>query len=164
MRCEQIQELLLTDHLDGRLRRSEQEKLAVHLRNCTTCREFAGIAKATLLTPFLEAEQLTPPERVWQEVRQRIVAAPRRSCNPLRAFLGKLLLPLPVARQPALVCAGLVAVALLTAILMRPPYYGSGPSAVSHAKPIDYAAILTGEDEVDDEGEGLDTDIENYFL
>jgi len=161
MPCEKIQDRLLTDHLDGRLSKAEHEKIAAHLKDCATCREFAEIAKTTLLEPFVEAEQLTPPASVWQAVRQRIAAEPRPQASPLRAFLGKLL-ALPVARKPALVLAGVVSVALLTAILLRQPNPCNLPGVVNLENQIDYVAALVGED--DDDNEGLETDIEQYFL
>lgn len=163
MRCEKIQDLLLTDHLDGRLSRAEQEKITTHLRECATCREFAETASIAL-APLATAEQLPPPASVWQMVRQQIAAEPRPAASPFGAFLGKLF-PLAVIRQPALVAAGLVAVALLTAVLLRHPFPGSGPSVVARENRIDYVAALVGADDDDEEErEGLDTDIENYFL
>ena len=60
--------------------------------------------------------------------------------------------------------AGLVAVALTSAVLLRHPSPGSGSGAVNLETQFDYVAVLAGEDVDDDEGEGLETDIENYFL
>lgn len=159
MPCEKIQDRLLTDHLDGRLARSEQEKIAVHLRDCATCREFAEIAKTTLLEPFMEAEQLTPPEAVWQAVRQRIAAEPRQPASPLRDFLAKLL-ALPVAHKPSMVLAGVISVVLLTALLLRQPTPGTGPVSVNLENQSDYLSALMAAEEEED----FDTAIENYFL
>lgn len=160
MKCEKIQDLLLTDHLDGRLSKREGEKIATHLMGCATCRKFAEIAKTTLLEPFKETEQLLPPEAVWQSVRQRIASEPRQPASQLRDFIGKLL-TLPVVHKPSLVFAGVVSVVLLTTILWRQPTPVNAPSTVNLEKQIDYVAALMA---TDDEEEGFDTAIETYFL
>jgi predicted anti-sigma-YlaC factor YlaD len=72
MKCENIKKLLLGGYLDNELR--EREALAVkeHLKECRVCREYEQTLKKAAFEPFETPEELVPPERVWQSIKEDI--------------------------------------------------------------------------------------------
>jgi len=74
MNCERIQELVLTDYLDGQLTPAQKQHIDGHLHECPQCRAFVQAAHQTAFEPFLHAEQLKPSESVWQTIQESIEA------------------------------------------------------------------------------------------
>ncbi|MBM4128995.1 MAG: zf-HC2 domain-containing protein, partial [Nitrospira sp.] len=62
MNCEKIQELILTDYLDGEIDKRQEEFIKQHLATCIGCQEFLSIAQKTVVEPFLNAGKVTPDE------------------------------------------------------------------------------------------------------
>jgi anti-sigma factor RsiW len=72
MRCEKIQELLLTDYMDGRLIGSVNEQVEAHLGKCVACQEFWSGAKATLAEPFAKLALERMPEALRNSIREQV--------------------------------------------------------------------------------------------
>jgi predicted anti-sigma-YlaC factor YlaD len=72
MLCEKIQELLKTDYLDGEINQREEQEIKEHLAHCPQCRRLGEELLAQRLL-FQKAEQVEPPERVWQNIRDAII-------------------------------------------------------------------------------------------
>jgi len=75
MRCEKIQELLLTDYLDGRMTGTQKEQVDQHLRGCLTCRDLLAQARRTAIDLFTEIQ----PQRLPDSVRQTIMSQVREA-------------------------------------------------------------------------------------
>lgn len=73
MRCKEIQELLKSDYLDGELRAGDMRLIQEHLEKCPHCKKLEEmlLAQRKLLQ---EAGHLEVPGRVWQNIRDQIVA------------------------------------------------------------------------------------------
>ncbi len=70
--CQQMVELI-TDYLEGALRRSQRRRFERHLSGCEHCTEYLEQMRATIrLTGRLRAEDLSP------EMRQEFAALYRR--------------------------------------------------------------------------------------
>ncbi|NLE64304.1 MAG: hypothetical protein GX606_00060 [Elusimicrobia bacterium] len=72
MRCEEAQDLILTDHLDGRLSEGFERELRQHLAGCERCREFLASAKETLVGLFEKIPSEHLPPAVIESVLDRI--------------------------------------------------------------------------------------------
>lgn len=74
MRCERIQELLLTDYIDKTLNEKLSHQVDEHIRTCLKCGEFksAVINKATGPFRLVRAEEA--PSYIWERVKQKIAA------------------------------------------------------------------------------------------
>lgn len=78
MKCDKIKELLLTDHADGELSPEMMEQVEAHLLTCPACMELRGTLLLNVLDPLRNAEELTPPESLWQKIRTSIEPAEER--------------------------------------------------------------------------------------
>ncbi len=72
MNCEQAQEIILTEHLDGCLTGSLKSPFEAHLDKCPDCRAFALVAAKTLLSPFANFPRERMPESVASMIMQRV--------------------------------------------------------------------------------------------
>ena len=74
MNCDEVKNLGLTDYLDGELDRSQTEAVGEHLKSCSRCREATEAIRESVSSPFKLSENLKPPERVWSNIKERILA------------------------------------------------------------------------------------------
>lgn len=72
MNCERIQELILTDYLDGVLELKVRKELEGHLVNCPQCREFAAAARKVCVEQFEGIVKAEPPQHVWMRIEDTI--------------------------------------------------------------------------------------------
>lgn len=77
MRCEQAQELILTDYTDGQLDEALRREVAGHIKDCSVCREFEATVRAKAVEPLRGAEKPEAPAYLWSRIRQRIEAEGR---------------------------------------------------------------------------------------
>jgi anti-sigma factor RsiW len=72
MDCHNAENLILTDHLDGRLKGEALLELEEHLKGCVSCRDLRE--RAVGAEQFLRADgKVQPPESVWLAVQERIM-------------------------------------------------------------------------------------------
>lgn len=153
MDCKKIEEIILTDYMDGRLDSRELKAVEAHLASCGRCRELAseaaGIGKELRL-----AEELTPSPAVWQRIRAAISGEPARAM-PAQNFFQSLRLSFARLR-PAIVVASAVAVILAVLITARlmPPGGSLGQEEIMSLVSI----------EENGAGYDLGTPVESYFL
>ncbi|MDD5669616.1 MAG: hypothetical protein PHE58_06280 [Candidatus Omnitrophica bacterium] len=91
MNCEKIQELILTDYLDGQMQGKQKECVEQHLLRCFRCREFLEHARKTVVEPFTRAGRDIPPEFIWARIRESIIAEKERPAYAVPGFLEKLI-------------------------------------------------------------------------
>ena len=165
MTCKEIQDILLTDYLDGQLDKQSADGIERHLSDCLHCREFLAAARKSLVAPFLLSEKVSlPQEEVWKNIKQRIEERsseklPARSTGDIFAKWRELIF-IP---QPALVLSLAVALILAGSLYFRS--INEKAAETSSSENIQDLAYLTDESTVNDvEEESYGTDIEQYFL
>lgn len=72
MNCDRIQELILTDYLDGRMDESAKKHVEEHLYACPDCLQFARAAKKTAFESFEGLDKVQPPDHVWARIEEAI--------------------------------------------------------------------------------------------
>ena len=72
MNCERIQELILTDYLDGVLKEDLKKQLEAHMVSCPHCLEFAKAAKKTAVQVFEHMPRPEVPEHVWSKIESSL--------------------------------------------------------------------------------------------
>ena len=87
MKCKKIQELLLSDYLDGELNDDLHNEINIHLSMCPECRQFESALHKKVVEPLKKAKKINPPERVWVHIKEAIV---REESEKSEGFLGKL--------------------------------------------------------------------------
>ena len=72
MKCKKIQEIILTDYLDGQLAERQRSLLSRHLAGCQGCKKFSIYVMKNIAGLFTNAERLIPSEIVWRRIKGSI--------------------------------------------------------------------------------------------
>jgi anti-sigma factor RsiW len=72
MNCHKIQELILTDYIDGEMKEPQKRQLEEHLLHCVRCQEYAAAAQKSVVEPFLDGKNFTPPASFWSRIEEEI--------------------------------------------------------------------------------------------
>jgi anti-sigma factor RsiW len=170
MKCKEIQELLLTDFLDGELSSARRAAVDQHLEYCIDCRAYAEEVRKTAVMPFTEAEEVAAPAGVWQAISEAINEEERASLREmlrerLRDFLGTILAPFKM-RGPALAFAStcVVVIAVFVAVSL-PLRYDLSVGEIMNEN-MSFLSSLSANGTTDSEmtSDDLDTTIEYFFL
>ncbi len=166
MNCKNIQDLLLTDYLDGQLEEEKKKTFDDHLNSCFDCREFALVAQNNIMQPFINAENLIPPDHIWEGIKKTIEEKP----EPLRfgfwtsfwnSIKESFLFP-----RPAYALAGILVIFVVIMTLNSMNLERQQKTNHESEKEIEYITYLaknTLDVSVDQNG-GYGTAIEYYFL
>jgi len=160
MQCEQCQQLILTDYLDGETNDTQNREIEEHLSRCPQCKEFAHNAKKITVEPFENMERLQPSPQVWVNIQEKI-NQPQEQPDVLAGFLDKVK-ELLSAPRPAFALATALAVILMIVTLVPNKGNQSNVARIDPVEQIEYMASL--EIYEPDENGYYETDIEEYFL
>jgi len=72
MKCNDWQDLILTDYLDDQMSKERTIQLEEHLSACQECREFVAHARKAVIEPFESAQRVEPSEKVWHNIKDAI--------------------------------------------------------------------------------------------
>ena len=159
MNCKRMENLILTDYIDGNLKARALEELGLHLRSCPSCNALAKELRAAGKL-FRAAGQEAAPKEVWHKILAEIYTAPAKSRFPeailmyVRYYLSHL--------KPAVVIASaavLLLFALATIRLMPHKDYLETTIAKN-----DILAMSYINDEEDGSEYDLGTPAEMFFL
>lgn len=153
-RCRNIQNSLLTDHLDGRLNAGSRKSIDDHLASCADCRAVHSSARQAD-DCLHQAPPLLPPDHCWTAIRARIdaAAAEKFSWNTLGENL--------FGARRQLAWASLATVIILAGVTL-PILSGPRPSPLSPYAGSALMALMDDRDSTADDA-GLDTNAE-YLL
>ncbi len=115
MWCRKIRELLKSDYLDTELGEEESGLIKAHLAECASCRKLEEelVSHREL---FQGAKLPAPPDRVWQNIRESIVAEQLSQGSFFDKVLARLRRSLFVLR-PAIILTGALAMIIFAAFL-----------------------------------------------
>ena len=161
MNCEKIQELILTDYLDDQMDKSQKKYLEEHLARCPHCLEFSETVKKAAFEPFVNADKPNPPESVWSNIEESILAEQQGKANVLANLWEKFKFSAPISR-PAFAFATVVTLALLVGTLTQFKIQ-QGDSAKEQMEYLNY--LTNPSDGLSaNGGQGFNTSVEKYFL
>jgi hypothetical protein len=193
MECKKIQELLLTDYIDGEANDALKNEVERHINICHTCRQFERDLLKTAIEPLRKAKESKPPDLVWNHikealgkealgkdplgkdalVKETITLEKRGKLGGFLAQVRDYLLdichrgPLSSISKPVLALATvLCAVLVLIATIIRFQTNNQRVAQVEPDKQVEYLAYVMGDSEYfsPEENNGYGTDIEEYFL
>ena len=152
MNCKKVRRFLMTDYVDGELRPGIRSRIKEHLTGCSGCRTLEQALQKKAIEPFKNAQKVQAPGIVWEGIKEAI-AVPERA-------------PVFIIRRPAFALAACAALIFLMAVFARPFFISHGPVAEYMQEQAEFFAYLdTGANGfMDEEGIGLGTSIEEYFL
>lgn len=122
MRCERIQELILTDHMDKELDEKGRREVDAHVSSCASCRQFQREALKRASEPFRLAQAEEAPSYIWERVKRRIAAGAAEEPGLLlntAGLLRRVFSPLLKIPKPAIAFAATAAI-IIAVIMARP--------------------------------------------
>ncbi len=157
MDCKKMEEVILTDYIDGKVTGMRLKDVEAHLASCTRCRSLAS-ELASVSAEFRNTKRMEPPSEVWERIRAEVNREPAVAGDVYTPGFFESMRLLAVRIRPAIVVA--TAAAFILAVL-----------TVTRLMP---QKELTSQDEImslvtmDESGNGGDynfgTPEENYFL
>lgn len=90
MNCEKIQDLILTDYLDGEMDEKQKRVILQHLANCVDCQDFALTVQKTVIELFNNVEKVNPSESLWYKIKWLIEAEKQRQNKPSRGIVTRI--------------------------------------------------------------------------
>lgn len=165
MKCDQIQEVLLTDYLDQELNGTRLKEVEAHLAACSACREFLNAVKASIEFPLQKSSRIElSKDVIWQNIKSQI--QPEYSQRP--SFLDHLLNGFrgwtTLARTLSVFTAMVIIVAAVVFIKPNSVQVANNTQEINEEKEVLLAYV---EDELmfdDGDENGYNTMIEEYFL
>ena len=164
MKCNDIQELILTDYLDGEIHPDVKKQVDGHIAGCQLCREFLAVSRQVTEQPFKHSQpKFENQQEIWQKIKFKIEEEVlTEKFTPQWNWLERIKNILTVPRMS--VALSVVVIALLTAAV----YFRNSANTLMVHQSSDQTQIINdvveelsmGEDEEDSYG----TDLENYFL
>ena len=119
MNCKKVQEFILTGYSDGEIAPDFARQIDGHLKVCLKCRKFKENVEKTALSPFRNAQRLTPPDALWGKVRAAIVHEQAKDTDNIFSGLRDLLHTILIIRKPAFAFAAAVVIVFAGALFMK---------------------------------------------
>ena len=168
-KCIKIQELLMTDYLDGELEQGVLQSIQQHMDNCIHCKQFEQKMQE-IRVPFnkmKKVKHVEPPARVWANICEKITVEQRLQSGSLFEhwlewlreflFIRKPVFPVfPVFATAAIA----LAVVLFALIFIRMPEKTNGLDDML-AEDI---GVMTDSFKENGTIDDFGTSIEEYFL
>ena len=90
MKCQDIQDQLLTGFLDNELSSDKKALIEKHLVECAPCREFL-VAVKKVNDPMRAVDGMEPGAHVWARVRDQVESVPSSVGENIRAWFEEVL-------------------------------------------------------------------------
>lgn len=150
MNCKQIQELILTDYVDGQLTKELASQIETHIASCGNCKQFLQNVASITVEPLKNIETLQPPEEIWSYVKTHTLQNKKDGMH-LKIFNGLLdIFHMPQMPKVAF-AAALAGVILVVSVFFfqTPPASQNGISEYLEEQ-AEYLIYLSDGDSQDD--------------
>ena len=156
MRCDRVNDFLMTDYFDGIVNVETQKAVKEHFSVCASCRETEQ-ALAAARASLRRASRLEPPVKVWENIRSRILEdSLNEKPKNLTGWFRSLFVPKPIFAASTVMAIVLAVLALNFAAFRRQVVTGSNGEETINLYHNGYQEDASITD--------LGTDIEEYFL
>jgi len=158
MKCEKMQELILTDYADGELDTDARLDVEGHIRACASCRQLEAVMRQKAREPLEHLVREEPPAYIWGRVKQAISSGPVRPYGVFedaRELVGRIFMSIINIPRPVVAFAATAMV--IIAIMIAQPIAERRAVDEYLGEQISFIASL---DTDDANGDGMfDTDI-----
>ncbi len=157
MKCDKIQQLILTDYTDGELNEIDSAFVDKHLETCRECRALAEKTNALSLSNALVEK---PSDQLWQNIKNGIQDDEVR--EPLWEKLREALRYAPPLRSPVFALATVAMLMIASGFLLRSYFFSPNEVSVYVEEQFDYLDTLNNGN-----GNGFDDigiPMEDFFL
>lgn len=161
MNCNRIQELILTDYLDGIIKEGPKKQVEDHLARCPQCLEFARTARKTAFESFERLEKTEPPAHLWSRIENAIMEENRPVVDQSPSWIERLKLVFANPR-PVVAFVAVLALFIAAGTVRQFEIQKTADSSQS----IEYfVSLIEPSTEVSSsETEDFGTTVEQYFL
>lgn len=161
MNCKKIQELLITDYIDGEMNAKMRKDILNHLATCNKCKQFEENLKQKAITPFKAADRQHPPDYIWENVKNRITKDEQTISEKIDITVMNKLSGIFKTLKPAFAVSAAAITILMIVLVVRFPLTGNGKLDTYIAEQAEFMVNLDS----DESGvNGLGTSIEEYLL
>jgi len=166
MNCQRVEELVLTDYIDGRMGDQFKGLIDQHLGECPACQELLDAVKRDVVGPLSNTPRLVAGEALWSQIREAVAQEERlrieKAITP--GFWEKLRSTVFIPR-PAFAIVTIVSMFFIFS--STPHLFLNSPlPKVNGGDQLAYLSPLIEEtgDVTDNNGNEPQTPIEQYFL
>ncbi len=122
MNCKRIQELIITDYSDGEISPELRREINDHLKVCEKCRQFKESIDKIAVGPFKNSRRLTPPDLIWERIKDNIVYENNRRAESSLSKLYSSLRAVFIFKKPVFAFAIIIMVIVVAAVFMKSRY------------------------------------------
>jgi anti-sigma factor RsiW len=72
MNCAQVKKILFSGYIDGEMPSEIRKEVEGHIEKCVSCRVLEKKIREFVVMPLSDAERFTPPERVWENIKNEV--------------------------------------------------------------------------------------------
>jgi anti-sigma factor RsiW len=166
MKCDKVQELILTDYLDAQVNEEQKTNIEKHLESCTDCKEYELAARETVITPFNRVEKLRPPEATWDKIRNQLEKEEEQleeRTNPFANLIRGIKSVFYIPKPAFAVATVAIVLLVLVSVIKLPSEKIAKLSTADQIGCIDYLLGAFNEESTDDNNY-FETSVEEYFL
>lgn len=167
MKCKNIQDIILTDYLDGRMDAAQRVQLEEHLLRCSHCRAFAAVAQKTVVAPFATVTREKPPQKIWENISETIREERQKNGSLFTGFIEHVR-ALFIFPRTTFALASAFSIILIAVLFVKTPMYKNEKIFVANngEQQIDEFVQTMSYTDITVNGEtaGYGTVIEEYFM
>lgn len=161
MKCEKAREFILTDYLDGELKKDEKLEVERHIASCAGCSKLLIDVKDRSARYFKGAQKFYPSENVWANIKERIKADAAEKRGAAVTVTERLKRLFYIPRTAGAFATLAVIVLIVSSVFIHNVKRAGGFSAENGS--LEYFGQMFADNEADS-GNGFGTSIEEYFL
>lgn len=122
MNCERARQLLMTDYLDGEATEALAKEVFMHLESCAQCRKLEEALRRQVSEPLRKAQKAGPPDFIWQNIREELLAQKAEEGGSVLAALKERLSFAFRIPKPVLATA-MIALIIFSLFLIKPAVF-----------------------------------------
>lgn len=162
MQCHKVQEILITDGLDGEWSAAQRRKVEAHLAQCPECGAFARELQAAAAEPFMDMPRQDVPSDLLADIHRDVrvrVQARRSVFENLIEYWWQ-----TVSARPVLAFVPAAVVGLVVLVNVLEPFRVKTQIAAQDLSEDSYLMYLASYAEDGNGSDGYGTVIEEVFL
>ncbi len=168
MKCQDIENLILSDYLDGEGVQEVAFQVKSHIQECSSCKNFYEEVVSVTAAPFDVLPVIKAPQTLWERIEEKIdsktgkirkkenseISFRLKGINAFGGFLRK---------EPAFVSILFIGLILFSVFSMKNKSYIASRAEIGHQEEFHYIFSRTRIDLREDE-KGFGTILEKLFL
>ncbi|MDD5557393.1 MAG: zf-HC2 domain-containing protein [bacterium] len=164
MNCEEMEELLKADYIDGELSGNAAREAAAHLSACARCRRFEEAVRRAAVAPLRGAPRERAPESLWRAIERAVGPAHPAGGRAGFRVTRHELLGLRGAAAAVAAAAAAVIIAVTLPRSSAPPAGAGTADQYVREQFLTLVAMGDGGAGLSDDGGSIGTVVEEYLL